>query len=136
MLKKKKETAKRSNTDTEVQHRAKKAKTLQSGDYEKTKEHEKAREQYSKAQEKLSKTQEKLKESLQSGDTEKANALMEDCVKTKKKLEEMIKTMPPEEVPIPLLLIVIIMNFIITSSSSDLAAHLHQDLAEGEPQQD
>ena len=136
MLKKKKETAKRSNTDTEVQHRAKKAKTLQSGDYEKTKEHEKAREQYSKAQEKLSKTQEKLKEILQSGDTEKANALMEDCVKTKKKLEEMIKTMPPEEVPIPLLLIVIIMNFIITSSSSDLAAHLHQDLAEGEPQQD
>ena len=124
------------NTDTEVQHRAKKAKTLQSGDYEKTKEHEKAREQYSKAQEKLSKTQEKLKEILQSGDTEKANALMEDCVKTKKKLEEMIKTMPPEEVPIPLLLIVIIMNFIITSSSSDLAAHLHQDLAEGEPQQD
>ena len=98
--------------------------------------HEKAREQYSKAQEKLSKTQEKLKEILQSGDTEKANALMEDCVKTKKKLEEMIKTMPPEEVPIPLLLIVIIMNFIITSSSSDLAAHLHQDLAEGEPQQD
>ena len=131
MLKKttKKETAKRSNTDTEVQHRAKKAKTLQSGDYEKTKEHEKAREQYSKAQEKLSKTQEKLKEILQSGDTEKANALMEDCVKTNKKLEEM-------EVPIPLLLIVIIMNFIITSSSSDLAAHLHQDLAEGEPQQD
>ena len=136
MLKKKKETAKRSNTDTEVQHRAKKAKTLQSGDYEKTKEYEKAREEYSKAQEKFSKAQEKLKESLQSGDTEKANALMEDCVKTKKKLEEMIKTMPPEEVPIPLLLIVIIMNFIITSSSSDLAAHLHQDLAEGEPQQD
>jgi len=98
VLKKKKETAKRSNTDTEVQHRAKKAKTLQSGDYEKTKEHEKAREQYSKAQEKLSKTQEKLKEILQSGDTEKANALMEDCVKTKKKLEEMIKTMPPEEI--------------------------------------
>ena len=122
MLKKKKETAKRSNTDTEVQQRAKKTKTLQSGDYEKTKEHEKAREEYSKAQE-------KLKESLQSGDIEKANALMEDCVKTNKKLEEM-------EVPIPLLLIVIIMNFIITSSSSDLAAHLHQDLAEGEPQQD
>ena len=138
MLKKtaKKETAKRSNTDTEVQQRAKKTKTLQSGDYEKTKEHEKAREEYSKAQEKFSKAQEKLKESLQSGDTEKANALMEDCVKTKKKLEEMIKTMPPEEVPIPLLLIVIIMNFIITSSSSDLAAHLDQDLAEGEPQQD
>ena len=116
MLKKKKETAKRSNTDTEVQHRAKKTKTLQSGDYEK------AKEEYSKAQE-------KLKETLQSGDIEKANALMEDCVKTKKKLEEM-------EVPIPLLLIVIIMNFIITSSSSDLAAHLDQDLAEGEPQQD
>ena len=131
MLKKtaKKETAKRSNTDTEVQQRSKKTKTLQSGDYEKTKEYEKAREEYSKAQEKFSKAQEKLKESLQSGDTEKANALMEDCVKTNKKLEEM-------EVPIPLLLIVIIMNFIITSSSSDLAAHLHQDLAEGEPQQD
>ena len=125
----KKESAKRTNTDTEVQQRAKKTKTLQSGDYEKTKEYEKAREEYSKAQEKFSKAQEKLKESLQSGDTEKANALMEDCVKTNKKLEEM-------EVPIPLLLIVIIMNFIITSSSSDLAAHLHQDLAEGEPQQD
>ena len=129
MLKKKKETAKRSNTDTEVQQRAKKTKTLQSGDYEKTKEYEKAREEYSKAQEKFSKAQEKLKETLQSGDIEKANALMEDFAKAKKKLEEM-------EVPIPLLLIVIIMNFIITSSSSDLAAHLHQDLAEGEPQQD
>ena len=113
MLKKKKETAKRSNTDTEVQQRAKKTKTLQSGDYEKTKEYEKAREEYNKAQEKFSKVQEKLKETLQSGDNEKT-----------------------KEVPIPLLLIVIIMNFIITSSSSDLAAHLHQDLAEGEPQQD
>ena len=112
----KKESAKRTNTDTEVQQRAKKTKTLQSDDYEKTKEE-------------YSKVQEKLKESLQSGDIEKANALMEDCVKAKKKLEEM-------EVPIPLLLIVIIMNFIITSSSSDLAAHLDQDLAEGEPQQD
>ena len=135
MLKKtaKKETAKRSNTDTEVQQRAKKTKTLQSGDYEKTKEYEKAREEYSKAQEKFSKAQEKLKETLQSGDNEKTK---EDRIKTKKKLEETIKTMPPEEVPIPLLLIVIIMNFIITSSSSDLAAHLDQDLAEGEPQQD
>ena len=102
MLKKtaKKETAKRSNTDTEVQQRAKKTKTLQSGDYEK------AKEEYSKAQE-------KLKETLQSGDNEKT-----------------------KEVPIPLLLIVIIMNFIITSSSSDLAAHLDQDLAEGEQEQD
>ena len=115
MLKKtaKKETAKRSNTDTEVQQRAKKTKTLQSGDYEKTKEYEKAREEYSKAQEKFSKAQEKLKETLQSSDNEKT-----------------------KEVPIPLLLIVIIMSFIITSSSSDLAAHLDQDLAEGEPQQD
>ena len=66
--------------------------------------------------------QEKLRESLESGDIEKANALMEDCVKAKKKLEEM-------EVPIPLLLIVIIMNFIITSSSSVLGAdHLDQEL--------
>ena len=130
----KKETAKRSNTDTEVQQRAKKTKTLQSGDYEKTKEYEKAKEEYNKAQEKFSKAQEKLlKETLQSGDNEKTK---EDRIKTKKKSEEMIKTMPLEEVPIPLLLIVIIMNFIITSSSSDLAAHLHQDLAEGEPQQD
>ena len=112
----KKESAKRTNTDTEVQQRAKKTKTLQSDNYEKTKEE-------------YSKVQEKLRESLESGDIEKANALMEDCVKAKKKLEEMIKTMPPEEVPIPLLLIVIIMNFIITSSSSDLCAdHLYQEL--------
>ena len=114
MLKKttKKETAKRSNTDTEVQQR-KKAKTMQSGDCEKTKEYEKAKKEYSKAEEKFNKAQEKLKETLQSSDNEKT-----------------------KEVPIPLLLIVIIMNFIITSSSSDLAAHLDQDLAEGEPQQD
>ena len=109
----KKDSAKRSNADTEVQQRAKKTKTLQSGDYEK------AKEDYSEAQE-------KLKESLQSGDIEKAK---EHCIKAKEKLQEM-------EVPIPLLLIVIIMKFILTSSSSDLAAHLDQDLAEGEPQQD
>ena len=104
---------KRSNTDTEVLQRTKKIRTLQSGEFEK------AREDYHKEQE-------KLRETLQSGDVEKAK---EHCIKAKEKLQEM-------EVPIPLLLIVIIMNFIITSSSSDLAAHLDQDLAEGEPQQD
>ena len=42
---------------------------------------------------------------------------------------EILKTPSPEEVPIPLLLIVIIMNFIITSSSSDLCAdRLYQEL--------
>ena len=77
---------------------------------------------------KKSKT-ETLQHQQQSDNYEKPKENHDKTKESHDKVKEMIKTSTPEKVPIPLLLIVIIMNFIITSSSSDLGAdHLDQEL--------